>query len=199
MASEIKLVLVGVGGVGKSAVTITYVSNVWVPEYDPTIEDSHRKQVSIDDEASMLDILDTAGQEEYSSMQDQWFRTGAGFLIVYSVINRKSFREVKPLRDKIHRIKDRKDVPMVLVGNKVDLADDRVVTEEEGKQQGVEFNCPYFETSAKTHTGVDEAFTELVREVRKWERRKQTEMSSSKGSGKAKSPGVKKPGGCYLL
>lgn len=81
--------LVGVGGVGKSALTITYVSNVWVPEYDPTIgkknkkqflsipsniyfvsiEDSHRKQVSVDDVVSMLDILDTAGQEEYSKNQ----------------------------------------------------------------------------------------------------------------------------------
>ena len=48
-------------------------------------------------------------------MQDQWFRTGQGFLVVYSVINRKSFREVRPLREKIHRIKDAKKVPMVLV------------------------------------------------------------------------------------
>ena len=63
----------------------------------------------------MLDILDTAGQEEYSSMQDQWFRQGQGFLVVYSVVNRKSFNEVTPLRQKIERIKDSKDIPMVLV------------------------------------------------------------------------------------
>jgi GTPase KRas protein len=83
-----------------------------------TIEDSHRKQVSVDDVVSMLDILDTAGQEEYSSMQDQWFRQGQGFLVVYSVVNRKSFNEVTPLRQKIERIKDSKDIPMVLVSIK---------------------------------------------------------------------------------
>ena len=165
--SEIKLVLVGVGGVGKSALTITYVSNVWVPEYDPTIEDSHRKQVSVDDVVSMLDILDTAGQEEYSSMQDQWFRQGQGFLVVYSIVNRKSFGEVAVLRQKIERIKDSKEIPMVLVGNKSDLEDEREVKKEEGQQQATTFNCPFFETSAKDHVNVDEAFRELVREVRK--------------------------------
>eukprot|EP00276_Gloeochaete_wittrockiana_P013526 CAMPEP_0184331600 /NCGR_PEP_ID=MMETSP1089-20130417/898_1 /TAXON_ID=38269 ORGANISM="Gloeochaete wittrockiana, Strain SAG46.84" /NCGR_SAMPLE_ID=MMETSP1089 /ASSEMBLY_ACC=CAM_ASM_000445 /LENGTH=202 /DNA_ID=CAMNT_0026654593 /DNA_START=180 /DNA_END=788 /DNA_ORIENTATION=+ len=164
--SEIKLVLVGVGGVGKSALTITYVSNVWVPEYDPTIEDSHRKQVSVDDVVSMLDILDTAGQEEYSSMQDQWFRQGQGFLVVYSIVNRKSFGEVAVLRQKIERIKDSKEIPMVLVGNKSDLEDEREVKKEEGQQQATTFNCPFFETSAKDHVNVDEAFRELVREVR---------------------------------
>ena len=94
-------------------------------------EDSHRKQVSVDDVVSMLDILDTAGQEEYSpyntihvlcllntflgSMQDQWFRQGQGFLVVYSVVNKKSFAEVAELRKKIERIKDSPQIPMVLV------------------------------------------------------------------------------------
>jgi len=142
--AEIKLVLVGVGGVGKSAITITYVSNIWVPEYDPTIEDSHRKQVSIDDDVSMLDILDTAGQEEYSSMQDQWFRTGQGFLCVYSIISRKSFNELPALRDKILRIKDASKVPLVLVGNKCDLTDEREVSKEEGEELAKKFGCPFF-------------------------------------------------------
>jgi len=106
--AEIKLVLVGVGGVGKSALAISYVSNTWVAEYDPTIEDSHRKQVQVDDQVSMLDILDTAGQEEYATMQDQWFRTGQGFLMVYSINQKKTFYEISELRDKILRIKDKK-------------------------------------------------------------------------------------------
>lgn len=85
---------------------------------DPTIEDSHRKQVAVDGEVSMLDILDTAGQEEYESMQDQWFRTGEGFLMIYAITNKKSFLEISRLRDKILRIKDKSAVPMVLMGNK---------------------------------------------------------------------------------
>eukprot|EP01088_Endostelium_zonatum_P000008 TRINITY_DN0_c1_g1_i2.p1 TRINITY_DN0_c1_g1~~TRINITY_DN0_c1_g1_i2.p1 ORF type:complete len:202 (+),score=55.88 TRINITY_DN0_c1_g1_i2:80-685(+) len=176
---EIKLVLVGVGGVGKSAITITYVSNIWVPEYDPTIEDSHRKQVSIDDEVSMLDILDTAGQEEYASMQDQWFRTGQGFLCVYSIIHRKTFAELPQLTSKILRIKDAKRVPIVLVGNKCDLEQDRDVSQEEGAEFAKSLGCPFYESSAKNHINVDEAFRDLVREVRKFK----SEEKPTGGSG----------------
>ncbi|KAL6075223.1 Ras-related protein Rap-1A [Balamuthia mandrillaris] len=167
MSLEIKIVLVGVGGVGKSALTITYVQDLWVPEYDPTIEDSHRKQVSIDDVVSMLDILDTAGQEEYSSMQDQWFRTGQGFLCVYSLIDRKSFTQIPELRRKILRIQDKTTVPMVLIGNKCDLEDERVVSKEEGQELARSFGCPFYETSAMNRINVDEAFSQLVREIRK--------------------------------
>ena len=76
-----KLVVVGAGGVGKSALTIQLIQNQFMEEYDPTIEDSYRKQVVVDKEACYLDILDTAGQEEYSAMKDQYMRTGEGFLI----------------------------------------------------------------------------------------------------------------------
>ena len=183
------------GGVGKSALTITYVSNVWVPEYDPTIEDSHRKQVSVDDIVSMLDILDTAGQEEYSSMQDQWFRQGQGFLVVYSVVNKKSFLEVTELRKKIERIKDSPQVPMVLVGNKCDLEHERVVPKSEGQALAQQFNCPFFETSAKDHVNVDECFRELVREVRKQKEKtpdKKPALDSSSG-GESTTDEKKKP------
>ena len=73
--TEYKLVIVGGGGVGKSALTIQLIQNHFIDEYDPTIEDSYRKQVTIDDETCLLDILDTAGQEEYSAMRDQqtWY------------------------------------------------------------------------------------------------------------------------------
>jgi small GTP-binding protein len=62
---EYKLVVVGGGGVGKSALTIQFIQSHFVDEYDPTIEDSYRKQCVIDDEVALLDVLDTAGQEEY--------------------------------------------------------------------------------------------------------------------------------------
>merc|ERR1711991_711156 len=77
---EYKVCILGDGGVGKSALTIQFVQNHFIEEYDPTIEDSYRKQVTIDHETCLLDILDTAGQEEYSAMRDQYMRTGEGFL-----------------------------------------------------------------------------------------------------------------------
>lgn len=161
---EIKLVLVGVGGVGKSALAIRYVSQVWVPEYDPTIEDSHRKQVTVDSEEFVLDILDTAGQEEYTIMQDQWFRKGQGFLMVYSITSKKSFAGMPALRDKICACKESQKVPMVLVANKSDLEEGREVAQSEGEDLAKEFGCPFLETSAKNNDNVDNAFASLVRE-----------------------------------
>ena len=72
---------------------------------DPTIEDSYRKQVTIDSETCLLDILDTAGQEEYSAMRDQYMRTGQGFLMVYAITSRSSFEELVGFKDQILRVK----------------------------------------------------------------------------------------------
>jgi len=189
---EIKVVLVGVGGVGKSASTITYVSNIWVAEYDPTIEDSHRKQVCVDGEVCMLDILDTAGQEEYESMQDQWFRAGEGFLCIYSIANKRSFEEMTRLRDKILRIKDSKAEPLVLVGNKCDLPpEEREVTLQEGQEVASRFGCPFFESSAKNHCNIDESFEQLVREIRKF-------RTMRMGSRDQKGPGLKSKSGSTI-
>lgn len=76
-------------------------------------EDSYRKQVVIDGETCLLDILDTAGQEEYSAMRDQYMRTGEGFLLVFAVNNAKSFEDISAYREQIKRVKDAEEVPMV--------------------------------------------------------------------------------------
>jgi GTPase KRas protein len=164
--TEYKLVVVGDGGVGKSALTIQLIQNQFVEEYDPTIEDSYRKQVLIDGETCLLDILDTAGQEEYSAMRDQYMRTGEGFLLVFALNELKSFENIQHYREQIRRVKDNDDVPMVLVGNKCDLtqrATDQRTIQELSRSYGI----PYEETSAKTRVGVDDAFHALVREIRK--------------------------------
>ena len=101
------------GGVGKSALTIQLIQNHFVDEYDPTIEDSYRKQVVIDGETCLLDILDTAGQEEYSAMRDQYMRTGEGFLCVFAIDNMKSFEDIESYRGQIRRVKDADDIPMI--------------------------------------------------------------------------------------
>eukprot|EP00456_Euglypha_rotunda_P082405 TRINITY_DN810_c0_g2_i5.p1 TRINITY_DN810_c0_g2~~TRINITY_DN810_c0_g2_i5.p1 ORF type:complete len:192 (-),score=45.99 TRINITY_DN810_c0_g2_i5:92-667(-) len=183
---EYKLVVLGGGGVGKSALTIRLVTDNFLDEYDPTIEDSYRKQVMIDDETALLDILDTAGQEEFSSMQDQWMRDGKGFLLVYNITSRPTFDEVSILYDKILRTKDTDKVPVVLAGNKADLKDERQVEYNDGANLAKQWNCPFFETSAKIKLNNEACFFELVREIRK----------------QNKTSGVKKPGGkklCTIL
>jgi GTPase KRas protein len=112
---EYKLVVVGGGGVGKSALTIQLIQNHFLDEYDPTIEDSYRKQVVVDAETCLLDILDTAGQEEYSAMRDQYMRTGQGFLLVYSITSRSSFDEVNNFKDQILRQENHINSPAYLL------------------------------------------------------------------------------------
>ncbi|AEO60565.1 hypothetical protein MYCTH_2145069 [Thermothelomyces thermophilus ATCC 42464] len=170
---EYKLVVVGGGGVGKSCLTIQLIQSHFVDEYDPTIEDSYRKQCIIDDEVALLDVLDTAGQEEYSAMREQYMRTGEGFLLVYSITSRESFEEIRTFQQQILRVKDKDVFPMVVVGNKLDLASERKVSVEEGKALANEFNCMFLETSAKTNTNVEQAFFEVVRAIRRFNREMQ--------------------------
>uniref|UniRef100_A0A7M5WJI2 Small monomeric GTPase n=1 Tax=Clytia hemisphaerica TaxID=252671 RepID=A0A7M5WJI2_9CNID len=120
-STKFKMVVVGAGGVGKSALTIQLIQNHFVEDYDPTIEDSYIKQVVVDGSICILDILDTAGQEEYSAMREHYMRTGEGFLCVFAVTSLKSFQEIDNFRTQALRVKDADSVPMVLVGNKVDL------------------------------------------------------------------------------
>uniref|UniRef100_A0A8C6ZR77 RAS related 2 n=1 Tax=Nothoprocta perdicaria TaxID=30464 RepID=A0A8C6ZR77_NOTPE len=104
------------------------VLSYFVTDYDPTIEDSYTKQCVIDERAARLDILDTAGQEEFGAMREQYMRTGEGFLLVFSVTDRGSFEEIYKFQRQILRVKDRDEFPMILVGNKADLDHQRQVT-----------------------------------------------------------------------
>ncbi|KAI8354124.1 ras-like protein 1 [Choanephora cucurbitarum] len=165
---EYKLVLVGGGGVGKSALTIQFIQSQFVDEYDPTIEDSYRKQSVIDEETALLDILDTAGQEEYSAMREQYMRSGEGFLLVYSITSRMSFDEIDGFFQQISRVKDKDRFPMVLVANKCDLEMDRQVSIQEGKDLADKYGCHFVETSAKMRIHVDTAFHEVVRDIRRY-------------------------------
>jgi len=167
-ANEYKVVVVGGGGVGKSALTIQFIQSHFVDEYDPTIEDSYRKQCVVDEEAALLDILDTAGQEEYSAMRDQYMRTGEGFVMVFSITDKNSFSDIATFYKQILRVKDKDTWPMILVGNKSDLESERTVSTAEAKQFAREHDLEYIETSAKQRLNVDVAFHEVVRVIRKY-------------------------------
>jgi len=159
-----------------------------VEEYDPTIEDSYRKQVIIDNHSCMLEILDTAGQEEFTALRDQWIRDCEGFVIIYSITSRGSFDQVSVFREQVMRVKDAESLPVMLVGNKCDLESLRQTTTEEGQQLAAKLHCQFKEASAKTRVNVEEAFYDLVREIR----------NSSPNAGDKDHP-LKKKKSCRLL
>jgi Ras-related protein Ral-A len=151
---EHKVIIVGGGGAGKSALTQMFMYGNFVEEYDPTTADSYRKIIEVDAQKCQLDILDTAGQEEY--MRDNYYRLGEGFLCVYSITMRNTFDAVHRFYDHIVQVKGNEDVPIILVGSKCDLESDRDVPSEEGRALAEKWNVQFFETSAKTRHNVDE-------------------------------------------
>eukprot|EP01083_Nonionella_stella_P002512 7215_1 len=164
-----KIIVVGAGAVGKSSLTIRYVIGDFFEHYDPTIEDYYRKLVEVDKKPAYLDILDTAGQQEFASMQEQFYRQGKGFLIVYAIDKPNTFLYAKELKQKITDARyDDQKFAVVLVGNKCDLDQTkRQVPKQSGAQLAKSWNCPFLECSAKEQINNAKCFQELVREIRK--------------------------------
>ncbi|KAI9163446.1 serine/threonine-protein kinase [Paramyrothecium foliicola] len=162
---ELHVVVLGAGGVGKSCLTAQFVHNEWIESYDPTIEDSYRTQVQVDGRQVMLEILDTAGTEQFVAMRDLYMKTGQGFLLVFSIASASSLNELAGLREEILRIKDDNNVPMVIVGNKADLEENRAVPRAKGFSISQRWGAPYYEASARTRTNVDEVFVDLCRQM----------------------------------
>ncbi|KAF1763172.1 hypothetical protein GCK72_011438 [Caenorhabditis remanei] len=124
-------------------------------ENKPTKADSYRKKVVLDGEECSIDILDTAGQEDYSAIRDNYYRSGEGFICVFSILDMESFDE------HIVRVKKSDNsVPIVLVGNKGDMREQRVVPAELCQQQAEQWGVHYIETSAKRRENVDKFMEE---------------------------------------
>ena len=163
---DYKLVVLGAGGVGKSCLTVQFVQGVYLDSYDPTIEDSYRKTIEIDNKVFDLEILDTAGVAQFTAMRELYIKSGMGFLLVYSVTDPQSLEELMGLREQVLRIKDSPRVPMVLVGNKADLVDERIISVERGIEVSSKWGkVPFYETSALLRSNVDEVFVDLVRQI----------------------------------
>lgn len=140
-----------------------FVQSVFVEKYDPTIEDSYRKVIERPDNPKgdlALDILDTAGTEQFTAMRDMYMKSGDGFLLVYSLTSPATLHDLHALRERLARVKPTAKV--VLVGNKADLVGERVVGRGQGEAVAVKWGCPFVETSAKDAGSVERAFMTLV-------------------------------------
>ena len=154
--------VMGSGGVGKTALIVQYVSGHFVEKYDPTIEDYYRKEADINGTPALLEIIDTAGTEQFTAMRDRYIENGEGFMLVYSITSRQTFIDLQPLKDEIARVKGGFSSPIMLVGNKCDMEEERSVTTQEGEKLAEEWGCQFHETSAKARYNVNEVFEESV-------------------------------------
>ena len=157
--------VVGARGTGKSSLVVRYVSGHFVDDYDDTFEEQFRKVMQIDGETVLLEMLDTPGYEEYQSMRDHWALVAEGFLIVFSVVDFESYENVQRELECIYRTKERGDVPIVVVGNKIDLGGQlgRAVEKEEAEEYvGLHEGVLYLEASAKSGENSSEIFEVLV-------------------------------------
>jgi len=139
------------------AITVQFTQNTFVKRYDPTIEESYRKQIDVEDEACMLEIMDTAGTEQFTTTRDLYMKNGMGFILVYSITTASTIQDLPQLKTRICKVKDKADVPIVLVGNKCDLEDRREVQKSEGEAMANSFgeSCSFFESSAKARINVE--------------------------------------------
>ena len=154
-----------------------FVQGVYVESYDPTIEDSYRKQIEVDGRACGSRDFRYSRVAQFTAMRELYIKSGKGFLLVYSVTDENSLKELLALREQVLRIKDSDYVPMVLVGNKCDLEDDRVLSIEDGVKVSQDWGLvPFYETSAMYKTNVDEAFIDVVRQIM----RKEAAISAEK-------------------
>ncbi|KAJ5397833.1 Small GTPase superfamily Rab type [Penicillium cosmopolitanum] len=174
---EYKLVVVGGGGVGKSCLTIQLIQSHFVDEYDPTIEgeplspalfNTLQRVPNRSPRPLPFQIPTASNVREYSAMREQYMRTGEGFLLIYSITSRQSFEEIMTFQQQILRVKDKDYFPIIVVGNKCDLEKERVVSEQEGEALARQFGCKFIETSAKSRINVENAFYDLVREIRRY-------------------------------
>ena len=184
---EFKIVMLGGGGSGKNE----FATRNWREpsnDYDPTIEDSYRQAAMVDDIPCIIDLLDTSGKAEFSSMQDQWMREGNGYLIFYSIVSRSTFDEAIMLRDKILRAKESMNEPMIFVGTKIELEDQRQVSKSEVQELIEKWNndyCKVHEISSKSDDDYKRVLHDLIRLCRK----KNTSNSNQENSNANSSGG----------
>eukprot|EP01080_Neovahlkampfia_damariscottae_P011875 gene11875-5202_t len=159
---NLKIVILGDEGVGKSAFVIQFIQGNFVPSYDPTIEDSYRKRVQIDENLSLLEILDTVNSNKYLDITDQYFKNADSFLVMFSIIDEISFSHLRDYLKKIRDVKE-EDFPIVIVGNKLDLPNERQVSKSDALKLTRSFNAHYLEGSGKDRINCEEAFHDLAR------------------------------------
>lgn len=176
-----KLLLIGDSGVGKTCVLFRFSEDQFNSTFISTIGiDFKIRTIELDDKKIKLQIWDTAGQERFRTITTAYYRGAMGIMLVYDITNQKSFDNIK---NWIRNIEEHAsaDVEKMVLGNKCDMDDKRVVSKESGETLAVEYGIKFMETSAKASINVDEAFITIARDIKKKMDSKVDSSNKSKG------------------
>lgn len=181
-----KLLLIGNSGVGKSCLLLRFSDDTYTNDYISTIGvDFKIKTAELDGKTVKLQIWDTAGQERFRTITSSYYRGSHGIIIVYDVTDQDSFNGVKMWLQEIDRYAT-STVLKLLVGNKCDLTDKRVVEYDVAKEFADANKMPFLETSALNSTNVEEAFLTMARQIK--ESMSQQKMEDGGANGGNKNP-----------
>ena len=164
---RINLMILGNSKVGKTCFILRYTDNIFQEVYLSTIGiDFKTKTETVNNKQYKIYLYDTTGQEKYKSIALNIIKNAQGIILMYDITDRESFESIP---EWIKSIKDAKgsNFPMILLGNKLDKEDVRVIKEKEGKELADEYKIKFFETSNKTGTNIQEAGMALVNEILK--------------------------------
>ena len=194
-----KVLLLGNSNVGKSSLFLRFVDDIWNDTFVPTIGvDFKIKTFEIDSKKIKMQIWDTAGQERFKNIIASYYRGAHGILLLYDVTDKDSFKNLSNWLIEIEKNAS-KNVLKVLIGNKSDLEDKRLVSYNQGKEFADTYGLKFIETSAKKNLNVNEAFETLGRELmsasadKKITSQKQNKKISV---AKAQDLNIKKKDGC---
>lgn len=161
-----KLLLIGDSGVGKTCVLFRFSEDAFNSTFISTIGiDFKIRTIELDGKKIKLQIWDTAGQERFRTITTAYYRGAMGIMLVYDITNDKSFENIK---NWIRNIEEHasSDVEKMVLGNKCDMEDRRLVSKERGTQLATEYGIKFMETSAKASINVEEAFFTLARDIK---------------------------------
>ncbi|TIA90055.1 hypothetical protein E3P99_01765 [Wallemia hederae] len=150
---------------GKSSLVVQFVEGVFVDSYYPTIETTFTKPIKYKGAEYECDILDTAGQDEYSLINSKHAIGIHGYMLVFSLASRASFEMVATVHDKLLAYHGLEALPVVVIGQKSDLVQQRVVDREEAEQMSKQLNASYVEVSAAANENVAKAFESMLAEI----------------------------------